>query len=107
MFSLAGMTAYLPVRVSKHVYRLRGTKRCATTTDAPHRGTKRAACAENEHDGATTSTDAATGGGMEGGGGAARAAAGAEPAAKTKKARKPRSAQGKAKKAGRNAKRFG
>jgi hypothetical protein len=44
---------------------------------------------------------------MEGGGGAARAAAGAEPAAKTKKARKPRSAQGKAKKAERNAKRFG
>jgi hypothetical protein len=58
-------------------------RRCATTTDAPYRGTKRAACAGNEHDGATTPTDAGT----EAEGGAARAAAGAEPAAKKKKRR--------------------
>jgi hypothetical protein len=58
-------------------------RRCATTTDAPRRGIKRAACAGNEHDGATTPTDAGT----EAAGGAARAAAGAKPAAKTKKRR--------------------
>jgi hypothetical protein len=51
----------------------------------------------------TGQTAAAT----DGDGGAARAAAGAEPAATKKKARKPRSEQRKAKKAERNAKRFG
>jgi hypothetical protein len=49
-------------------------RRCATTTDVPHKGTKRAACAGNEHDSATTPTDAA----MDAEGGAARAAASAE-----------------------------
>jgi hypothetical protein len=29
-------------------------RRCATTTDVPHKGTKRVACAENEHDGAAS-----------------------------------------------------
>ena len=33
-------------------------RRCATTTDAPRRSIKRAACAENEHDDAATPADA-------------------------------------------------
>jgi hypothetical protein len=56
-------------------------RRCATTTDAPHKGTKRAASAVDEHDGTTTPTSAAT----DAEGGAARAATDAEPAAKKKK----------------------
>ena len=77
-------------------------RRCATTTDAPRRSIKRAACAENEHDGAATLAGAATmdeggapdpagqtGAATDGNGGAARAAVGAEPTKKKKKSRRP------------------
>ena len=73
-------------------------RRCATTTDAPRRSTKRASCAESEHDGATTPTGAA----MDAEGGAARAAEGGEPTAKKMKRRRKKKTQDQRSKARRD-----